>query len=131
MFICKRHSLDNLRNFCERNNRRKFIYSFFCILLHVCVSRNLDVQNRFVSSYNVQSALFRRFYVALKVLNRMFIFAVNAWSMIDRDSTIFCWMFLSALFAFFRISVCLAHMIISLTFVTLLYTTFFLEVLAD
>ncbi len=131
MFICKRHSLDNLRDFCERNNRRKFIYSLFRILLHVCVSRRFDVQNRFISSYDVQSALFRRFYVALKISNRMFIFAVNAWSMIDRDSTIFCWMFLSALFAFFRISACLAHMIISLTFEVLLYTKFFLEILAD
>ncbi len=131
MFICKRHSFDNLRDFCERSNRRRFIYSLFCTLLHVCVSRRFDVQNRFIFSYDVQFALLCRFYVALKTLNRMLVFAINAWSMIDRDSRIFCWVFLSALFAFFRISACLAHMIISLTFETLLYTTFFLEVLAD
>ncbi len=48
LFICKRHSLDNLRDFCERNNRRKFICSLFRILLHVCVTRRFDVQNRFI-----------------------------------------------------------------------------------
>jgi hypothetical protein len=89
------------------------------------------VQNRFVFSYDVQSALLRRFYVALKTSSRMLVFAINACSMIDRDSTIFYWVFLSALFAFFRIFAYLAHMIISLTFKTLFYTTFFLEVLAD
>ncbi len=131
MFICKRHSLDNLRDFCERCNRRKFICSLFRIRFHICVSRRFDVQNRLIFLYDVQFALFRRFYVALKTLNRMFAFAVNAWSIIDRDSTIFCWMFLSALFAFLRIFACLAHMIVSLTFETLFYTTFFLEVFAD
>ncbi len=132
MFICERHSLDDdLRDFCEWNNRCKFRYSFFRILFHVCVSRRFDVQNRFIFSYDVQSAFLRRFYVALKALNRMLVFAVNAWSMIDRDTTIFCWIFLSALFAFFRIFACLVHMIISLIFKTLLYTTFFLEVFAD
>jgi hypothetical protein len=99
--------------------------------LRVCVSRRLDVQNRFVSSYAVQSALLRRSYVALKALNRVLAFTISAWSMIDRDSTIFCWVSLSALFAFFRIFACLAHMIISLTFEALLYATFFLEVFAD
>ncbi len=131
LFICKRHSLDNLRDFCERDNRRRFICSFFRILFHVYVTRRFDEQNRYVSSYDVQSAFFRRFYVALKILNRMFVFAVNACSMIDHDSTIFCWVFLNALFAFVRIFVYLVHMIISLTFKTLFYATFFLEVLAD
>jgi hypothetical protein len=45
LFICKRHSLDNLQDLCEQNNRRKFIFSFFRILLHVCVTRRFDVQN--------------------------------------------------------------------------------------
>jgi hypothetical protein len=131
LFICKRRSLDNLRDFCKRNNRRKFICSFSRILLHVCVTRRFDVQNRFVFSYDVQFALLRRFYVALKTLNRMFVFAVNTCSMIDRDSTILCWMFFNALFAFFRIFACLVHMIISLIFEALFYAIFFLEVLAN
>ncbi len=131
LFICKRHLLNNLRDFCERSNCRKFICSLFRILFHVCVTRRFDVQNRFVFSYDVQSALLRYFYVALKISNQMFIFAVNAYLMIDRDSTLFYWMFLSALFAFFRIFACLVHMIISLTFKTLFYTIFFFEVLAD
>ncbi len=106
MFICKRHSLDDLRDLCERNNRRRFLYSLFRILLHVCVLRRFDVQNRFISSYDVHL----RFFVAFTSHWKFQVECLSSqlthdrWSIAIRQSFVECfWAHCSHFFEFLHV----------------------------